>query len=217
MYRLIIGNKNYSSWSLRAWLLLKEFQIPFEELRVPLHTDTFKQEILHYSRAGKVPALVVEGLTIWDSLAICEYIAESYPEKNCWPERSEARAIARSVSNEMHSGFPEIRSLLPMNCRKQIEITDIPQPLQVEIDRIREIWKTCRENYGAEGAFLFGRFSIADAMFAPVVLRFRSYAIHVGEEEQRYMNAVLSLQTLQQWLGDAAMESEVLADYEIGP
>ena len=215
MYTLVIGNKNYSSWSLRAWLALKEFQVPFEEVRIPLHTGTFKQEVADYSRAGKVPVLVVDNLSIWDSLAICEYIAESYPEKKCWPEDSEERAVARSVSNEMHSGFAEVRGRLPMNCRKRIRISDIGEPLQEEIDRICEIWKTCREKYGAGGPFLFGRFSIADAMFAPVVMRFRNYAIPVGGVEQSYMDAVVSLKTLQQWLSEAEQEKEILVEYEM--
>ena len=175
MNHLIIGNKNYSSWSLRPWLLLKEKGISFEETKIPLYIEGSKEQLLKYSPSGKVPALTHDGTTVWDSLAICEYISELYPEKGCWPEETEARALARSISNEMHSGFFAIRNTLHMNCRKKIIFAQITPELEADIKRICETWRFCRDKYSQAGEFLFGSFSIADAMYAPIVLRFNSY------------------------------------------
>jgi len=161
---LIIGNKNYSSWSLRSWIVLKEFDIPFEEVRIPLFEQGYKNKILKYSPTGKVPVFCSGNLKIWDFLAICEYLAGLHPDKNCWPADIAVRAIARSVSHEMHSGFFALRNSLPMNCKKRVEIFGIPSEIQTEIDRICEIWQWCREQCASKGPFLFGRFSIADAM-----------------------------------------------------
>ncbi len=147
MNKLIIGNKNYSSWSLRPWILMKEFDIPFEEVRIPLFEQGYKDKILNYSPSGNVPAFCSGTLTVWDSLAICEYLADLHPEKNCWPADMTARSIARSVSHEMHSGFFQIRNCLPMNCRKRIELSDISLELQAEIDRMAEIWESCRKTF----------------------------------------------------------------------
>jgi glutathione S-transferase len=217
MDTLIIGNKNYSSWSLRAWLFLKEFGIDFIEERIALHTEGFKREILKHSPSGLVPALCTNDLVIWDSLAICEYIADLHPHLQCWPEDLKSRAMARSVSYEMHSGFTQIRALLPMNCRKKIVKEEIPAELQAEIARVCDIWRTCRQRSTADGPFLFGRFSIADAMYAPVVVRFNGYGIKVGELEQHYMQTILSLANLKAWFSDAGCEDEVLDLYEVGP
>lgn len=214
MNKLIIGNKNYSSWSLRPWILMKEVGIPFEEVRIPLFQAGYKSEILKYSPSGKVPALSAGSVTVWDSLAICEYVAELYPEKGCWPADREARALARSVSHEMHSGFFEIRNELPMNCRKQTEKSNISLELQSEIDRICEIWGTCRHLFANGGDFLFGRFSTADAMYAPVVLRFNSYGIKIGDSQRAYMEAVMSLESMQEWLAEAVKEKESIAEYD---
>ena len=216
MNKLIIGNKNYSSWSLRPWILMKQIGIPFEEVRIPLFEKGYKDEILKYSPSGKVPALCSGSLTVWDSLAICEYVAEVYPEKKCWPEETTARSMARSVSHEMHSGFFEIRNTLPMNCRKQIELNEIPLELQSEIDRICEIWRSCRQLFSNEGNFLFGQFSIADAMYAPIVLRFKSYGIRVGEREGAYMKAMMSLNSLREWVAEAVNEKESIPEYDAG-
>lgn len=215
MNQLIIGNKNYSSWSLRPWLLLKEKGIPFSETRIPLYQESSEKSLLQHSPSGKVPAFVHNGFTVWDSLAICEYIADCYPEKKCWPETVDARGYARSISNEMHSGFPEIRNSLPMNCRARMQFIDITEELRDEIARVCEIWRTCRERFPAAGDFLFGSFSIADAMYAPVVLRFNSYGIGVGAAEQDYMAAVLSLDSLKSWVAAAIAEKEVITDAEI--
>lgn len=212
---LVIGNKNYSSWSLRAWLMLKEFGIAFTEKRIPLHTDGFKQNILEHSPSGLVPALCIEELVVWDSLAICEYVADLRPDLTCWPRDLHDRALARSVSHEMHSGFNHLRSSLPMNCRKALVVTGISAELQADIDRICSIWETCREQYSGAGPFLFGHFTIADAMYAPVVLRFKSYGIAVGDIEREYMQSMLSLRSLQEWITGALAEKESLDLYEV--
>jgi glutathione S-transferase len=193
---------------------MKGVGIPFEEVRIPLFQAGYKSEILKHSPSGKVPALRAGSVTVWDSLAICEYLAELYPEKGCWPEDREARALARSVSHEMHSGFFEIRNALPMNCRKQTEMSNISLELQSEIDRICEIWGSCRHLFFNEGDFLFGRFSIADAMYAPVVLRFNSYGLKIGDSQRAYMEAIMSLGSMQEWLAEAVKEKEFIAEYD---
>lgn len=214
MGKLIIGNKNYSSWSLRAWLLMKEMGVEFEEQRIALHTEAGKSAIKQVSPSGKVPVYIHNGLTICDSLAICEYINDLYPEKNCWPTNINDRALARSVSNEMHSGFPTIRTTLFMNCRKRMVYTNISPKLATELDRVRQIWRDCR-NKKPSGPFLFGQFTIADAMYAPMVIRFNAYGIKVGEIEREYMDSVLSLDSLRQWMQQGSAESEVLPQYEV--
>ena len=216
MYTLVIGNKNYSSWSLRAWLLLTQFDIEFKEIRLPLQTEEFKQKIHQYSPSGLVPLLIANDLRIWDSLAICEFIAEQHPDLHCWPAQP-FRAIARSVSSEMHSGFSQIRNCLPMNCRRKQNIDTVSEELQKEIERIREIWRLCRQRYAQDGEFLFGKFSIADTMYAPVVLRFESYGIDVGAVETTYMESMLSLPSLQSWIRDALVEEETIDSYEQEP
>lgn len=217
MGRLVIGNKNYSSWSLRPWILLKENNIPFEELRIPLHTETTKAEILKISSAGKVPAWIEDnGLVIWDSLAICEYIAERYPDKHCWPVDMKQRALARSVSNEMHSGFQTIRTTLFMNCRMRMVYKDFSSKLQMELDRVRQIWRDCRSR-NPDGPFLFGGFTIADAMYAPMVVRFTAYGIDCGRIERDYIDTILALESMKQWMQQGAAEPEVISYYEVTP
>lgn len=214
MYTLVIGNKNYSSWSLRAWLLLSQFKIPFTELRLALHSNEFKENIGKYSPTGLVPVLRSGDQSVWDSLAICEYIAEHHPDLGCWPADGRARAVARSVSCEMHSGFFQLRNSLPMNCRRKKGVATISPELRRDIVRVCEIWRSCRKSYGDGGDFLFGEFSIADAMYAPVVLRFNSYLIEVGEVEAGYMQAMLALASLQRWIDGAVAEKEVIDHYE---
>lgn len=215
MNKLIIGNKNYSSWSLRPWLLLRELGIPFAEVKVPLSVEGSKEELLRYSPSGKVPAFYRDDLVVWDSLAICEFVAELYPEKHCWPSNAEQRALARSISHEMHSGFFSIRNTLPMNCGKSIVVADISESLQSEIDRVCEIWRQFRQKSAEVGPFLFGKFSIADAMYAPVVLRFKGYGIDVGEVEKEYMESMLSLNSLQEWVAEGVAETELISQYEV--
>jgi glutathione S-transferase len=213
--QLLIGNKNYSSWSLRPWLLMKHMDIAFEELMVPLYVKGSKEQICKFSPSGKVPALKDGEVLVWDSLAICEYIADTHTDKPCWPTETATKAFARSISNEMHSGFSLIRNSLPMNCRKKMQFNDISTDLQVEIDRICEIWRLCRQKYSTSGEFLFGSFSIADAMFAPVVLRFNSYGIAVGAIEKDYMDKLLSHTDLKDWIKAGLAEKAVILASEI--
>ena len=215
MNHLIIGNKNYSSWSLRPWILLREKNIPFKETKIPLYLDNTKEELLKYAPSAKVPSFFHDAIQVWDSLAICETIAELYPEKKCWPEDLEIRAKARSISHEMHSGFSVIRNTLPMNCRKSMVFEPISAELQMEIDRILEIWRTFREAHSPKGAFLFGSFSIADAMFMPIVLRFNSYSIKVGKIEQIYMDSMMALPAVKEWIASGIEETEVIAVAEV--
>lgn len=212
---LIIGNKNYSSWSLRPWLLMQVKDIPFEEKKICLYQSDSKAKLKKYSPAGLVPFFQNSEVKVWDSMAICEYIAEAYPEKYCWPEDLEMRTLARSISAEMHSGFSLIRNRLPMNCRKQMSYTAIADDLRGEINRVNSIWQDCRMNHQDKGEFLFGEFSIADAMFAPVVLRFNSYGIEVGSIAKAYMSNILALKPLQNWIKDGIAEKEVIQQAEI--
>jgi len=211
---LVIGNKNYSSWSLRPWLLMKVKGIAFDEIRIPLYQQESRAAILLRSPSGKVPALQDGAVYVWESLAICEYIAERWPQKGCWPHDPAARAHARSISSEMHAGFSLLRGELPMNCRRR------PAPAQThadglaqQIQRIEQIWSSCRQSAPA-GEFLFGDFGIADAMFAPVVVRFTIYQIHVPPLARRYMDSILALSPLREWIAAACTETEVLAQFE---
>ena len=216
-YTLVIGNKNYSSWSLRPWLLMRHAQLSFEEVRIPLYTAESKQRIREYSPSGKVPCLLDGALAIWDSLAICEYLAERHPGLDLWPSSTEQRAHARSISAEMHSGFANLRSRMSMNCRGRFPGHGRTVEVAGEIDRIQRMWGECRELHAAAGPFLFGRFSIADAMFAPVVLRFRTYEVQLNAVCRTYADAVLALPAMQQWLGEAVAETEVIAAFEPQP
>ena len=215
MKKLIIGNKNYSSWSLRPWILMKDKDIDFDEVMVHLYKAETKLELLKYSGSAKVPVLIDEGVSIWDSLAICEYIADIYPDKACWPSDVKTRAIARSVSHEMHSGFFSLRNVLHMNCSKNMIFSPISSELQTDIDRICEIWSICREEFAEQGDYLFGEFSIADAMYAPVVLRFNSYGIKVGKVQQDYMQTILNHPSINQWIKEGIKETEVIQASEV--
>ena len=216
---LIIGNKNYSSWSLRPWLLLKANGIAFDEVRVPLYQQASKAAIQSHTpagraRYGKVPVLHDGSITVWDSLAICEYAAERWPAICGWPHDVALRARARSISAEMHAGFGTLRSEMPMNCRRpRAPITQGPQ-LQAEIDRVVEIWTNCRASSPPGGPFLFGTYGIADAMYAPVVLRLSIYAVAMPPSAQAYVDAMLALPALADWVAEARNETEVLAQFE---
>ncbi len=211
---LIIGNKNYSSWSLRPWLAMKQSGIEFAEVRIPLDTPTTQREILKYSPAGKVPILKHSDLTIWDSLAICEYIAELFPQANLWTQDIAKRAIARCVSAEMHSRFSNLRQHMPMNCRAMFDGKGI-EPAQADINRITTIWRECREKFANEGDFLFGTFTIADAMFAPVASRFVTYDVKLDPISSAYVDRIYALPAMQEWLKAASLESEYLEQEEI--
>ena len=214
--KLIIGNKNYSSWSLRAWLLLKEAGIPFEEHRIALDTPTATNDIKCFSAAGCVPVLQLDDLTVWDTLAIAETVAEHWPEKNLWPADPGMRAHARAICAEMHSSFPHLRARMPMNCRAMGRKISLPDELGEDIDRIIAIWAECHRKYGALGGWLFGDFSIADAMFAPVVLRFRTYGINLPESAGFYPQRLLESEAMQEWLLAAESETEVIDREETG-
>ena len=203
---LVIGNKNYSSWSLRPWLAMKVLGIPFEEKRVPLYGPDSRRELLRYSPAGKVPCLVDGELRVWDSLAILEYLAERHP--GLWPAEATLRARARSVSAEMHSGFPKLRQHMSMNVRKRHPGKGRTPEVLAEIARVIGIWGEAR------GPFLFGPFCAADAMYAPVVLRFRTYEVELPPVCRAYADAVLALPALQEWMRDAGRETESLPQFE---
>jgi glutathione S-transferase len=205
---LIIGNKNYSSWSLRPWLVLKQVEADFSEIRIPLDMPETRSQILRYSPTGRVPVLQHGTLKIWDSLAICEYLAEQFPESLLWSEDTAARAIARAVSAEMHSGFQQLRKHLPMNCRDRFPNFSFSSEVQSDINRITTLWQTCREQYGTGGHFLFGHFTIADAMFAPVASRFVTYNVPLDAVSQAYVEAIWALPSMKQWLAEAEAEEE---------
>lgn len=201
---LVIGNKNYSSWSLRPWLLMKHAGLEFREVQIPLYRPGYAEEILKYNAAGKVPTLIDGDLHIWDSIAICEYIAEKTGFG--WPKQAAARAHARSISAEMHSGFPNLRNQCPMNARARKRVPQTPE-LERDVQRIGEIWRHCRERHGAAGPWLFGTFSIADAMYAPVVLRFNTYDIEISPAAAAYVKTALADRHVADWMRAAQAES----------
>ena len=214
--KLIIGNKNYSSWSLRAWLFLTANGISFDEVRVALSMENTRSEIAKHTNAGKVPVLHDNDLVVWDSLAICEYISEQYLDGNGWPADVKKRAIARSCCAEMHSGFFTLRGEMPMNCRAVNRRISITADLQKEISRIDSIWKDLRAQNSNHGPWLFGAFSIADCMFAPVVFRFATYNVAVSESSKKYMASVLENPKMQLWLEQAKKEVETIESEEVG-
>lgn len=214
--KLIIGNKNYSTWSLRPWLLMREAGIEFEEHRISLDTETTASEIAAFGAGRTVPILQLGDLTVWDSLAICETVAERWPDKQLWPADPDMRAFARSISAEMHSGFQVLRECMPMNCRTMGRIVTLPDELTDDIDRVIAIWSHCHNHYSKDGGWLFGEFSIADAMFAPVVLRFRTYGINLPESAGFFPHRVLESEAMQEWLAAAETEVEVIEADEKG-
>jgi len=213
--KLVIGNKNYSSWSMRPWLALRASQIPFEEIFIPLYTgQTDKDRILRFTRSGKVPALIDDDITVWDSLAIIEYLAERFPEAKLWPQDRAARAHARSVSAEMHSGFMPLRNECGMNLHRPVRSIALSEDARANIARIEEIWNDCRERYGKQGPFLFGAFTGADAMYAPVVHRFRTYDIKVGPVVQAYMETMMALPAFKEWTDAGLAETLIIEKFE---
>lgn len=209
---LVIGNKNYSSWSLRPWLLLRHADIPFQEIRIPLDQPGTQAEIRRHSPSGRVPALIEGDLTVWESLAICEWAAERFPEKLLWPEDATARAIARAAASEMHGGFQALRDDLPMDIRNRRPGQPYSAEAQGDIDRVQRLWADCRARFGDGGPFLFGRFGVADAMFAPVVTRFVTYGVGLSAAARVYVEAVLALPAMREWTAAAEAETEVI-DY----
>ena len=213
--QLVIGNKNYSSWSMRPWLALRASNIAFEEIFIPLYTgEADKKRILGFTHSGKVPALIDGDVTIWDSLAIIEYLAERFPQARLWPEERADRAHARSISAEMHSGFAALRNECGMNLHRPVGAIALSAAASADIARIEQIWIECRERYGKTGPFLFGAFGGADAMFAPVVHRFRTYAVEVAPAVRDYMNAMMSLPAFDEWTRAALAETLVIEKFE---
>ena len=212
---LIIGNKNYSSWSLRPWIFMKTAGIEFKEKRVPLATEHTKVQLEPYFSNYKVPVLLDKDRVVWDSLAILEYIAEKYPDSHGWPVDPEARAIAKSVSAEMHSSFFALREKLPMNCRKRFTRFKPSSEAQNDIDRIKAVWRYCKEKFPKKEPWLFGKFCIADAMFAPVVIRFDGYGVPLDGFEKEYVKSILSLSHIIEWKEAAQKEIEVLEYAEV--
>ncbi|THD56815.1 MAG: glutathione S-transferase family protein [Bradyrhizobium sp.] len=213
--KLVIGNKNYSSWSMRPWLALRANSIAFEEVFIPLYTgDADKKRILGFTRSGKVPVLIDGDVTVWDSLAIIEYLAERFPELRLWPEEQAHRAHARSISAEMHSGFAALRNECGMNLRRPVGAIELSADARANIARVQEIWTECCERFGKSGPYLFGAFGGADAMYAPVVHRFRSYAIAVTPKVQRYMDTMMALPAFQEWTSAGLAETLVIDKFE---
>ena len=210
---LIIGNKNYSSWSMRPWLLLSHFDIDFEETLIPLHQPRSHELLAEYSPSFKVPVLIDGDLTIWESLAICEYISENLLKNKAWPEHPKERAVARAYCSEMHAGFSALRKELPMNCRASRKVK-MSEQCEHEVHRIDGMWQDALNRH--DGEWLFGEFSIVDCMFAPVVSRFATYAIDVSDTSQAYMGKILTLPSMQRWYEDAAKEPHVIAACEAG-
>ena len=215
--KLVIGNKNYSSWSMRPWLALRANNIPFEEIFVPLYTNNKadKERILSFTHSGKVPALIDGDVTIWDSLAIIEYLAERFPEARLWPEDRVRRAHARSISAEMHSGFMALRNECGMNLHRPVRAVDLSDDARANVARIQEIWIECRERYGTQGPFLFGTFGAPDAMFAPVVHRFRTYAIPLPPQGAAYMETMMALPAFMEWTRAGLAETLVIEKFEV--
>jgi glutathione S-transferase len=213
--KLVIGNKNYSSWSMRPWLALRANSIAFDEVFIPLYTgDADKQRILGYTHSGKVPALIDGDVTIWDSLAIIEYVAERFPSARLWPEDRAQRAHARSISAEMHSGFAALRNECGMNLHRPVRATALSADARADVARVQQIWIECRERYGKSGPFLFGSFGGADAMFAPVVHRFRTHAIAVEPEVKAYMETMMAQPAFQEWTHAGLAETLVIEKFE---
>jgi glutathione S-transferase len=211
---LIIGNKNYSSWSLHPWLVMKKIGLDFEEIRIPLYQPNSKEQLLQHSPAGKVPILHHDNIPVWESLAICEYLAENF-EPSILPQEPVARAVARSVSSEMHAGFLNLRSSMPMNCRARLPGKGMNSQVAADIARIKAIWRDCRQKFGSEGNFLFENFTIADAMFAPVVIRFVTYGVELDPVSQAYADRIWQMPEMQSWIEAGCQEEEILPQFEV--
>lgn len=214
--KLIIGNKNYSSWSLRPWVALTQFDIEFDEELIPFHDiEDFRKKIAKYSGALRVPTLIHGDIVVWDSVSILEYLAEIHPDKNMWPADRAARAHARSVCAEFHAGFPALRGALPMNLRRPVEKYPLTDGVIADVARIVTIWREACAKFGDGGPFLYGAFSNADAMFAPVVSRFHTYGVPVDADIQDYMNTVMNTKSFQQWQSAGLQETWIVDEDEV--
>jgi glutathione S-transferase len=213
-FTLYIGNKNYSSWSLRPWLLMKQAGLAFDEVVIPLYTPTAKQEILRHSPSGRVPCLKHGDVTVWDSLAIAEYLADLFPQAQLWPADPDARAVARGAAAEMHAGFAALRQNMPMNLRAAFPGQGLSPAVQEDINRITALWRDCRRRFAGHKPLLFGDFSIADAMYAPVVARFATYAVPLGEDARDYVRLILELPAMREWIEAAKLEPWTIPQFE---
>ena len=214
--KLVIGNKNYSSWSLRPWIAMKALGIAFEEILIPFGSPIgnaeFKARLAPYTPAGQVPVLVDGDTSVWETLAILEYLAEKFPARRLWPADTLARAQARALASEMHAGFGALRGECPMNIRRPVRARALSVEAQANVARIEEMWSECRARHG--GPFLFGKFSAADAMYAPVVARLHTYCIKVGDDTSRYMEAMMALPAWAEWHAGALAETWIVAEDE---
>ncbi len=214
-YTLVIGNKAYSSWSLRPWLAMQQTGLAFDEVRIALYQDGHAEKIRRYAQSGKVPVLIDGATTVWESLAICEFLAERHADKRLWPDDPVVRAHGRAISAEMHAGFAALRSNMNMNVRQAFPGVGMNVEVAADIARIEAIWSDCFKRYG--GPFLLGGFSIADAMYAPVATRFKTYAVALSGAAQRYADMLLALPAMRAWYAGAHAETEVLPQYEHHP
>ena len=214
---LVIANKNYSSWSMRAWVLLRQAGIAFEEIPLKFSDDVKVMGIERYSPVGKVPVLLVDGQAVWDTLAIAETVAELFPDKALWPQDASARRLARAACAEMHSGFQNLRGRMPMNIRALLPGRGMNAEVQRDVDRIVALWRQCRQSRAAQaagGAMLFGRFTIADAFFAPVAMRFTTHAVAVPPDAAAYVAALRALPAVLEWMAAACRETGFVAGDE---
>ena len=218
-FTVVIGNKNYSSWSLRGWLMARIAGIEFEEIVIPLDLPETQAAIRKHSPSGRVPVLLHRGLAVWESLAIAEYLNDLKPEVGLWPASAAARAHARSISTEMHAGFMELRNAMPMNIRASYPGKGMTPAVRTDIERITSIWRDCRKRFAGafqkDDGFLFGAFGATDAMFAPVVTRFRTYGVKLDTDSDAYCNAVLAQPAMKDWIGAAKHEPWLIQAYEL--
>lgn len=212
---LVIGNKAYSSWSLRPWLLLKHGNVAFDEVRIPLYREDSAAALAKWSPTGKVPVLIDDGLVIAESIAILEYAAERFPDGCGWPADVAARALARAASAEMHAGFGALRMAMPFNCRSRRRVS-LSHAAAQDVARVQALWAECRTRFGAGGPWLFGRFSPADAMFAPVALRFVTYGIALDATARAYVDAVAAHPAVRAWIESGTKEAEIIPGSEVG-
>jgi glutathione S-transferase len=214
-FTLVVANKNYSSWSLRGWLALKATGADFDEIVVPLREADTRATLLRYSPSGKAPCLIHGSVTVWESLAICEYLAEVFPDTALWPKDAGARAHARAISSEMHGGFIPLRKSLPMNIRARQNPFPLSEEAQQDINRIEAIWRDTRSRFGNGGPYLFGTFGIADAMYAPVATRFATYSTSLSEDATHYCEAILAHPFMVEWRNAAGAEPWMIPAFEV--
>ena len=212
-YALVIGTKRWSSWSLRPWLAMRQAQIPFREINIELRRPGTKAEVLRHSPAGKVPILITGGEPIWDSLAILEYLAEAHPQAGLWPQNADARARARSVAAQMHAGFAALREHCPMELLARTPLSPLPEPVEADVRRVVALWRDCRQRFGAAGKMLFGGFTAADAMYAPVASRFRTYLPDLstyGDDgtARAYVDTLFALPAMAEWEEGARRQAQ---------